>query len=98
MILVTLPAHLCELARVDGDVAVEVHGPATLGAVIDALEAGYPALRGTIRDPFTRQRRRLVRFFACGEDLSHEPLDTLLPDPVSQGIEPLMIVGAIAGG
>lgn len=95
---VEIPHHLRTLARVDGEVAVDLDGAPTLGGVIDALEARYPVLRGTIRDHATRQRRPYIRFFACGEDLSHEPLDTPLPEPVAAGEQPLMIVGAIAGG
>ena len=98
MIRVVLPAHLRTLARLDGEVALEVEGPVTLRAVLDALEARYPALRGTIRDHGTQQRRPFLRFFACEEDLSHEPPDVLLPDAVAAGAEPLMVVGAIAGG
>ncbi|HTW24880.1 MAG TPA: MoaD/ThiS family protein [Candidatus Baltobacteraceae bacterium] len=98
MIQVTLPAHLRTLARVEGDVAVEVEGQATLRSVLDALEAQYPMLRGTIRDHVTQQRRPFLRFFACQEDWSLEPPDTPLPDAVVRGAEPLMIVGAIAGG
>jgi molybdopterin synthase sulfur carrier subunit len=98
MIRVVLPAHLRALARVEGEVAVEVEGRATLCSVLDALEARYPMLRGTIRDHVTRQRRALVRFFACEQDLSHEPPDAALPDPVVTGAEPLLIVGAMAGG
>ncbi len=98
MIRVTLPAHLRTLARVDGEVKVAVEGPATLGSVLDALEAGYPMLRGTIRDQVTHRRRAFLRFFACEQDLSHEPSDTPLPDAVVQGAEPFMVVGAMAGG
>ena len=98
MIRVTLPQHLRTLARVDGEVQLQVEDPATLGAVLDALEARYPVLRGTIRDHGTLKRRPFVRFFACGEDLSHEPPDTALPDAVAKGEEPFMVVGAIAGG
>lgn len=98
MIQVTLPAHLRTLARIEGDVTIEVEGPATLRSVLDALEERYPMLRGTIRDQVTRQRRPFLRFFACQEDWSHEPPDTPLPDAVVRGAEPLMIVGAIAGG
>ena len=98
MIRIELPFHLRTLARVDRDVTVEVEGPATLRSVLDALEAAYPMLRGTIRDHGTLERRPLVRFFACGEDLSHEPPDTPLSEAVSKGIEPFSIVGAIAGG
>ena len=98
MIRVVLPAHLRTLARVGGEVEVEVEGRATQRSVLDALEARYPMLRGTIRDHVTQKRRAFVRFFACGEDLSHEPLDAPLPDAVATGAEPFMIVGAIAGG
>jgi hypothetical protein len=98
MIRVALPAHLRTLARVDGEVGVEVIGPATLGAVLDALEEGYPALRGTIRDHVTQRRRPFVRFYACEEDYSHEPPDTPLPEAVVTGREPFLVVGAMAGG
>lgn len=98
MITVVLPAHLRTLARVNGDVQVEVAGPVTQRTVIDAVEAMYPMLCGTIRDHVTGQRRPFVRFFACSEDLSHEPLDAPLPDEVASGAEPYLIVGAIAGG
>jgi len=98
MIRVALPAHLRTLARVDGEVAVHVPSPATLGATLDALEAAYPVLQGTIRDHVTHRRRDFVRFFACEEDLSHEPPSVPLPAPVANGTEPLLIVGAIAGG
>jgi hypothetical protein len=98
MIRVTLPAHLRKLARVEGEVAVDVQGPVTQRAVLDALEACYPMLRGTIRDHVTQNRRAFVRFFACGEDLSHESADAPLPEAVANGAEPFMIVGAIAGG
>jgi molybdopterin converting factor small subunit len=98
MIRVVLPAHLRTLARVDGEVKVAVEGPVTLRAVLDALEASYPMLRGTIRDHVTRERRPFLRFFACEEDLSHEPVDAALPDAVAKGAEPFLIVGAIAGG
>jgi hypothetical protein len=98
MITVTLPAHLRTLARVEGDVRVEVPGAVTQRSVLDALEAAYPMLRGTIRDHGTLKRRAFVRFFACGEDLSHEAADALLPQPVVDGKEPFMVVGAIAGG
>lgn len=98
MIRVVLPAHLRTLARVDGDVTIEVEGPATLRSVLDALEAAYPTLRGTIRDHATQKRRPFVRFFACEQDLSHEAPDTPLPEPVATGVEPFFIVGAIAGG
>lgn len=98
MIRVELPAHLRTLARVDGEVQVEVPGPATLGAVLDAVEVAYPVLRGPIRDHVTKKRRAMVRFYACGQDLSHDPPETLLPDAIASGEEPLLIIGAIAGG
>jgi molybdopterin synthase sulfur carrier subunit len=98
MIRVTLPPHLRKLAQVDGEVKLEVTGQVTQRSVLDALETCYPMLRGTIRDHVTQQRRAFVRFFACGEDLSHEPPDAPLPDAVATGAEPFMIVGAIAGG
>jgi len=98
MIQVVLPAHLRTLARVGGDVSIEVDGPVTLRSVLDALEVRYPMLRGTIRDHVTLQRRPFLRFFACQEDLTHESPDAPLPDAVASGKEPLMIIGAIAGG
>jgi len=98
MIRVVLPAHLRTLARVDGEVTLDVKGPVTQRTVLDALEARYPMLRGTIRDHVTQQRRPFVRFFACEEDLSHESQDTPLPDAVATGAEPFFIVGAMAGG
>jgi sulfur-carrier protein len=98
MIRVTLPAHLRKLAHVDGEVQLDVDGQVTQRTVLDALEARYPMLRGTIRDHVTQRRRAFVRFFACGEDLSHEPPDSPLPDAIATGAEPFMIVGAIAGG
>jgi hypothetical protein len=98
MIRVILPQHLRTLARVAGEVAVEVEGRATQRSVLDGLEARYPMLRGTIRDHVTKQRRPMLRFFACEEDLSHEPPDAPLPDAVASGKEPFFIVGAIAGG
>lgn len=98
MIRVVLPAHLCKLARVDGEVLLQVEGELTQRSVLDALEASYPMLRGTIRDQVTQQRRAFVRFFACQQDLSHEGSDALLPEAVASGAEPLLIVGAIAGG
>jgi len=98
MIRVVLPAHLRTLARVDGEVKVDVPGPATPRAVLDALEAHYPMLRGTIRDQVTQQRRAFIRFFACAGDLSHEPVDAPLPEAVAAGHEPFLIVGAMAGG
>jgi sulfur-carrier protein len=98
LIRIDLPAHLRTLARVNGEVSVDLEGRATIGAVLDALEASYPVLRGTIRDHVTRQRRPFVRFFACEEDWSHEPADTPLPDAVLAGTEPFLVVGAMAGG
>ena len=98
MIRVVLPAHLRTLARVDGEVKLAVEGPVTQRSVLDALEARYPMLRGTLRDHVTQQRRPFVRFFACEEDLSHESPDALLPEAVANGIEPFLVVGAIAGG
>ena len=98
MIRVELPAHLRTLARVGGEVAVDVVGPATLRSVLDALEASYPVLRGTIRDHLTLQRRPFVRYFACEEDWSHAPPETPLPAAVVNGTEPLLVVGALSGG
>jgi hypothetical protein len=98
MIRIELPAHLRTLARVDGEVEVEVRGAATLGAVLDALEAQHPVLRGTIRDHVTLRRRPFVRYFACEEDFSHEPPETALPPPVAAGREPFLVVGALSGG
>jgi hypothetical protein len=98
MIRVVLPFHLRTLARVDGDVELHVEGPATQRSVLDALEASYPMLRGTIRDHATGRRRPFLRFFACAQDLSHDPPDTPLPDAVATGAEPFLVVGAIAGG
>jgi molybdopterin synthase sulfur carrier subunit len=98
MIRVVLPAHLRTLARVDGEVKLHVEGQATQRSVLDALEASYPMLRGTIRDHVTQQRRAFVRFFAGEEDLSHEPPDAPLPDAVAMGAEPFLVVGAMAGG
>jgi molybdopterin converting factor small subunit len=98
MIRVELPAHLRTLAHVGGEVKLEVECPVTLRSVLDALEARYPMLRGTLRDHVTEQRRPYVRFFACERDLSHELPDTPLPDAVATGAEPFLIVGAIAGG
>jgi len=98
MIQVVLPAHLRTLARIDGDVKLEIQGEATQRSVLDALETKYPMLQGTIRDHVTRERRPYIRFFACSEDLSHQSLDAPLPDQVVAGTEPLFIVGAIAGG
>jgi molybdopterin converting factor small subunit len=98
MIRVQLPAHLRTLARVNNEVSVDVEGQATLGAVLDALEGQYPVLRGTMRDHVTQKRRAFVRFFACEQDLSHENPDVVLPEPVVNGTEPFLIVGATAGG
>ncbi|HEY8694964.1 MAG TPA: MoaD/ThiS family protein [Chloroflexota bacterium] len=98
MIRVVLPAHLRTLARVEGEVELQVEDPATLGSVLDALEARYPVLRGTMRDHVTHQRRAFVRFYACEQDLSHEPPDTPLPEAVVTGAEPFLVVGAMAGG
>src|SRR6266516_596726 len=98
MIRIVLPQHLRTLARVDGEVSLEVEGAVTQRSVLDALEAKYPALRGTIRDHVTRERRPFIRFFACEEDLSHESPDAPLPDAVAKGAEPFLVVGAIAGG
>ena len=98
MIRVVLPAHLRTLAHVDGEVTLDVEGAPTPRAVLDALEARYPMLRGTIRDHVTHQRRAFLRFFACEEDLSHESPDEPLPDAVATGAEPFLIVGAMAGG
>jgi len=98
MIRVVLPAHLRKLAHVDGEVQLEVEGVVTQRTVLDTLEARYPALRGTIRDQTTWQRRPLVRFFACEEDRSHDSPDTPLPEAVAAGVEPFLILGAMAGG
>jgi molybdopterin converting factor small subunit len=98
VIRVVLPAHLRTLAHVDREVCVEVAGEPTQRAVIDALEASYPALRGTLRDPVTDKRRAFVRFFACEEDLSHEAPDEPLPEKVVSGAEPFIVIGAMAGG
>jgi molybdopterin synthase sulfur carrier subunit len=98
MIRVVLPAHLRKLAHVDGEVKLDVEGRVTQRSVLDALEARYPMLRGTIRDHVTQRRRPFVRFFACEEDLSHELPDAPLPDPVATGVEPFLVVGAMAGG
>ena len=98
MIRVVLPAHLRTLARVDGEVKLAVEGPVTQRSVLDALEARYPMLGGTLRDHVTKQRRPFVRFFACEEDLSHELPDAPLPEAVANGTEPFLVVGAIAGG
>ena len=98
MIRVTLPTHLRTLARVTGSVELQVEEPITQRAILDALEAAYPMLRGTIRDIMTKERRPFVRFFACGEDLSHEPDDASVPAEVAAGTEPFRIIGAMAGG
>jgi molybdopterin synthase sulfur carrier subunit len=98
MIRIVLPAHLRTLARVGGEVTLDVTGPVTQRSVLDALEARYPMLRGTIRDHVTQRRRPFIRFFACEKDLSHESPDAPLPEVVATGIEPLLIVGAMAGG
>ena len=98
MIRVVLPTHLRKLANVNREVEIEVESPATLGSVLDALEADYPMLGGTIRDHVTKERRAFIRFFACGQDLSHEPPDAPLPEAVTTGLEPLRVVGAMAGG
>jgi molybdopterin synthase sulfur carrier subunit len=98
MIRIILPQHLRTLAHVGSEVQLEVEGPVTQRSVLDALEARYPMLRGTIRDQVTQERRPFLRFFACEEDLSHEPPDAPLPDEVASGKEPLLIIGAIAGG
>ena len=98
MIRVILPGHLRTLARVTGDVELEIEGQVTQRSVLDALETRYPTLRGTIRDHVTQQRRPYLRFFACQEDLSHEPPDAPLPEAVAAGTEPFLILGAIAGG
>jgi sulfur-carrier protein len=98
MIRVVLPHHLRTLARVGDEVHVDLNGSATVSAIIDALEAKYPMLRGTIREHGTLKRRPLVRFFACGEDISHESPDAPLPDAIAKGMEPFFIMGAIAGG
>ncbi len=98
MIRIVLPAHLRTLAHVEGEVHLEVQGKVTQRSILDALEAIYPMLQGTLRDHVTQQRRPFVRFFACEEDLSHEPPDAPLPDAVATGAEPFLVVGAIAGG
>jgi molybdopterin synthase sulfur carrier subunit len=98
MIRVVLPQHLRTLARVSGEVTIEVNGPVTQRSILDALENSYPALRGTIRDHVTHERRPFLRFFACAEDWSHEPPDAPLPKEISTGVEPFLIIGAIAGG
>ena len=97
-IRVVLPAHLRTLAHVDGELKLDVQGPVTQRSVLDALEAQYTMLRGTIRDHVTHQRRAFLRFFACEEDLTHESPDAPLPDPVATGVEPFLVMGAMAGG
>jgi sulfur-carrier protein len=98
VIRVVLPTHLRTLARVDGEVTLDVEGQVTQRSVLDAIEARYPMLRGAIRDHVTERRRPFVRFFACAEDVSHEPPDASLPDAVASGAEPFLVVGAMAGG
>jgi hypothetical protein len=98
VIRVELPHHLRTLARVEGEMRLEVAGPVTVRSVLDAIEAAYPVLRGTIRDHATQRRRAFVRFFACERDLSHDPVDAPLPDAVTSGEEPFLVIGAIAGG
>jgi molybdopterin synthase sulfur carrier subunit len=98
MIRVVLPVHLKKLAQVEGEVTLDIESQVTQRSVLDALETRYPMLRGTIRDHVTQKRRPFVRFFACGQDLSHKPPDAALPDAVAKGTEPFMVVGAIAGG
>jgi hypothetical protein len=98
MIRVVLPQHLRTLAQVDREVHLDVNGAATIGAVIDAIEAQYPMLRGTIRDHYTGKRRPMVRYYCCEEDISHEPPDTPLPEAVVAGREPFIVLGAMAGG
>ncbi len=98
MVRIVLPFHLRNLARIEGEVQLEVPPPVTIGAVLDRIEAAYPALRGTIRDHGTLKRRPFIRFFACKEDLSLEPIDTPLPEAVLNGTEPFLVIGAMAGG
>jgi sulfur-carrier protein len=98
MIRVVLPAHLRTLARVQGEVEIEIQAPITLNSVLEGLEGRFPVLRGSIRDHVTLRRRPFVRFFACEQDLSQESTDTVLPDPITTGAEPLLIIGAMAGG
>ncbi len=98
MIRVVLPHHLRTLARVGDEVHVDLNGSVTIQSLLDALEAKYPMLRGTIRDHESQKRRAMVRFFVCGEDVSHDPLDTPLPDAIANGTEPFFVMGAIAGG
>ena len=98
MIRVLLPPHLRNLAHIDGEVTLDAEGPVTQRSVLDVIEARYPMLRGTMRDHVTQKRRAFVRFFACGEDLSNEQPDTLLPEAVAAGTEPFLVIGAMAGG
>ena len=98
MIRVVVPAHLRTLAHIQGEVTLQVDGPVTQRSVLNAIEASYPMLKGTMRDHVTQRRRAFVRFFACGEDLSNEPPDTRLPQAVATGAEPFLVIGAIAGG
>jgi hypothetical protein len=98
MIRVVLPAHLRTLAKITGEVTLDVEGQVTQRSIVDAIEAKYPMLRGTIRDHVTQQRRPYVRFFACGQDWSHEALDAPLPEAIATGAEPFLVIGAIAGG
>ena len=98
MIRVVLPAHLRKLAQVGGELQLDVQGPPTQRTVLDALEASYPMLRGTIRDHVSKERRAFIRFFACEQDLSHDPPDSPLPEAVAKGAEPFLVVGAVAGG
>jgi len=98
MIRVALPYHLRNLAHVDREIVIDVEAPITIGTVLDAVEDRYPMLRGTIRDHVTHQRRDFIRYFACGQDLSHEPQDTALPDAIRSGTEPFRVIGAMAGG
>lgn len=98
MIRVVLPHHLRQLANVNGEIELQIDGEVTPCSILDALEARYPVLRGTIRDQVTKERRAFIRFFACGKDLSHDPPDARLPEPVASGSERFMIVGAMAGG
>ncbi|MBX3438860.1 MAG: MoaD/ThiS family protein [Planctomycetaceae bacterium] len=98
MVRIELPYHLRRLARIDREVALDVEGTVTMTSVLDALETHYPMLRGTIREHGTLKRRPLIRFFACRQDISHDPVDTPLPEAVAAGTEPLLIVGAVAGG
>jgi sulfur-carrier protein len=98
MIRIMIPTHLSRLANTGREIELDLEGSPTIGGVIDALEARYPMLRGTIRDHSTKQRRPFIRFFALGQDLSHEPPEAPLPDEVAQGIQPLLIIGAMAGG